>query len=50
MSKCYTNVVACIQDVVANMFFTNIEALGDAEILRLLAHTSVHKFIELMHA
>ena len=30
LSKCCANSVVCIPHVVAKMFFTNVEALGDA--------------------
>ena len=30
LSLCGVNVVACMQYVIVKMFFTNVEALGDA--------------------
>ena len=37
LSKCGANVVACIQRVVAKIFFTNFEALGDIRISKFFA-------------
>ena len=37
MSECCLNVAACILHVIVKVFFTYVEALGDACILRLLA-------------